>query len=117
MVGTVTASAQHALENGKPYQVYCDIMGYNAMGIGKLKVVLDIGDSSKEYCSLFDETGKKIKFNSMIEVVDYMSKHNWTLHSTCAVQNVIHFLMVKTVTDDSQITEGLIVRKDGDDKK
>ena len=117
MVGAVTANAQHELEKGKEYQVYCDIMGYNAMGIGKLKVILDLGDNSKNYCSLFDETGKKIKFNSMVEVIDYMSKRNWTLHSTCSVQNVIHFIMMKTVTDDRQITEGMIVRKEGDDKK
>jgi hypothetical protein len=49
----------------------------------------------------------------MMEVLDYMAKRGWTVHSSYIVtegiskQNVLHFLMEKKVTNDSQISEGL----------
>ena len=49
----------------------------------------------------------------MMEVLDYMSKRGWKVHTTYVItesmgnQNVLHFLLEKQVTDDSQIDEGL----------
>ena len=67
---------------------------------------------NKGYESIY-QNGKKRKFNTMMEIVDYMSKRGWKVHSTYVVteglgkQNVLHFLLEKEVTDDSQIDEGL----------
>ena len=80
-----------------------------------MKVRLDMGrkQPNKEgYESIYDG-GKKRKFNTMMEILDYMSKRGWTVQSTYIVtegmskQNVLHFLMEKKVTDDSQIDDGL----------
>lgn len=118
MVGAVTANAQHALEPGKPYMTYCDVMGYNNWGIGKLKVILNFGDNAKNECSIYGEDGKKVKFNTMMEVLDYMAKRGWTLKQTYYITegkaNVVHYVMEKTITEDKQIEEGLIVRKSDD---
>ena len=100
---------------GKAYSVYCDLAGYNSWGYGKVKVRLDMGRKqiNKEgYESIYDGD-KKRKFNTMMEVLDYMSKRGWKVHSTYVItesmgkQNVLHFLLEKQVTDDSQIDDGL----------
>lgn len=121
-LGAVTAKAQHALEPGKPYAAYCNIVGYNFWGYGKVKIRLDFGGNWKMDYSLFDENNKKIKFNSMMEVLGYMGKRGWTVKGTYYIteakgQHVVHYLLEKTVTDDSQITEGMIVHKDESNKK
>lgn len=73
-----------------------------------------MAEGKRAFESLYDESGKKIKFNTMMDVVNYMSKRGWQVHSTYVVtegkgltggQNVIHFLLVKKVTNDSQIRE------------
>jgi len=109
------AQAQSVTKPGEPYSVYCEVMGYNTWGYGKVKVRLDMGrkQTNKEgYESIYDG-GKKRKFNTMMEILDYMAKRGWTVHSSYVVsegmakQNVLHFLMEKKVTNDSQIDEGL----------
>lgn len=98
-------------EDGK-YPVYCTVEGYNFLGIGKVKVMLDMGYSSGQLNSLHDDKGKQIKFNTMIQVLDYMAKRGWRLVNTYYVsasqtQNVVNYVMEKRVSNDSQKTEGL----------
>lgn len=109
------AQAQSVVKPGETYPVYCNLAGYNTWGYGKVKVLLDMGrkQPNKEgYESIYDGD-KKRKFNTMMEVLDYMAKRGWKVHSTYVItesmskQNVIHFLLEKQVTDDSQIDEGL----------
>jgi len=115
--------AQNVLSPGEKYPVYCTIMGYNFLGIGKVKVKLDLGATSKsrDFESLYDSnTGKKIKFNSMIEVLNYMSKRGWVLDQVTSYQEtggfskdvVIHYIMKKMVSSDEEIREGLTTRDD-----
>ena len=109
------AQAQNVTKPGEPYSVFCDLAGYNTWGYGKVKVRLDMGrkQPNKEgYESIYDGE-KKRKFNTMMEVLDYMAKRGWKVHSTYVIteslgkQNVLHFLLEKQITDDSQIDEGL----------
>ena len=110
----LTASAQSVNKPGEKYKVYCEVMGFNTWGFGKVKVKLDMGrmPKNKGYESIY-QNGKKRKFNTMMEILDYMSKRGWTVHSTYVVteglgkQSVLHFLLEKEVTEDSQIDEGL----------
>lgn len=101
-------------EDGK-YSVYCNVVGYNFLGIGKVKVMLDMGYSSGQLNSLYDERGKKIRFNTMMQVLDYMAKRGWRLVNTYYVsasqtQNVVNYVMEKRVTSDEQKTEGLTIK-------
>ncbi len=100
-------------EDGK-YPVYCTVMGYNFWGLGKVKVELDFGDrtNSKSHQSLYDADGKKLKFNSMMEVLDYMGKRGWHVNSTCISDEVIEYLLEKKVEKDSQKAEGLVLEDD-----
>lgn len=111
---SLSAKAQNVNAPGGKYKVYCEVYGYNFWGWGKVKVKIDMGRVPKDkgYESIYQD-GKKKKFNTMMEVIDYMAKRGWEVHSTYVVtegigkQNVLHFLLHKDVTDDSQIDEGL----------
>ena len=57
---------------------------------------------------------KPVKFNSHIDALNYMSKLGWRVKDTYFLSElkdkVLHFLLVKDVTDDSQISEGIYVK-------
>jgi len=110
----INAQTVTKTEDGK-YNVYCTVVGYNNFGFGKLKVILDMGYSSKNENSLYGEDGKKIKFNSMMEVLDYMAKRGWKLVNTYYItmvgkQNVVNYVMEKRISNDSEKTEGLTIK-------
>ena len=117
----LSAKAQSENTSNEKYKVYCEICGYNFMGWGKVKAKIDMGrvPNNKGYEAIYQD-GKKKKFNTMMEVIDYMAKRGWEVHSTYVVteglgkQNVLHFLLWKEVTDDSQIDEGLELGKADD---
>lgn len=114
----ISMSAQSVVktEDGK-YDVYCKVEGYNLFGVGKLKVMLDMGYNTENKNSLFDENNKKIKFNSMMEVLDYMSKRGWKLVNTYYLtastkQDVVNFILKKRVSKDEEKTEGLNIQSE-----
>lgn len=106
-------------EDGK-YPVYCDLKAYNFWGVGKVKVMLDMGAVSNgggSFESLYGEDGKQIKFNTVMAAVNYMAKKGWSLFSTYYVseggmkqQTVIHYVLVKRVKNDDEIRAGLITK-------
>ena len=80
---TIGAKAQSVVptEDGK-YPVYCDLKAYNFWGVGKVKVILDMGavtDGGGSFESLFGEDGKQIKFNTVMAAVNYMAKRGWKI--------------------------------------
>lgn len=88
--------------------VYCQIMGENTnfFGLGtKCKVKVDFGQGeglwSSEGNKLVDANGKDIKFESMIDALNYMSDHGWeyvdNMFFTKGSGNVIHYLLKKEV--------------------
>jgi hypothetical protein len=110
---TMGAKAQSVVqtEDGK-YPVYCTMMAYNAWGIGKIKIQLDLGEvsSGHSFEAIWDENGKPMKFNTAMDAVNYMAKRGWKLEMTTAVQNVVHYIMVKRISKDSEIREGLVAK-------
>lgn len=115
----IGAKAQSTIqsEDGK-YPVYCDLKAYNFWGVGKVKVILDMGAVSNgggSFESLYDEDGKQIKFNTVMAAVNYMAKKGWILDKTYYVTEgagraVLHYVLVKRVKNDSEIREGLITK-------
>ena len=115
----IGAKAQSTIqsEDGK-YPVYCDLKAYNFWGVGKVKVMLDMGAVSNgggSFESLYDEDGKQIKFNTVMAAVNYMAKKGWILDKTYYVTEgagraVLHYVLVKKVKNDSEIREGLITK-------
>lgn len=105
--------------NGEKYATYCEMMGYSNFGVGKLKVLLDFGSvpNTKQSESIYGEDGKKMKFNSVVDAINYMAKRGWTVKANYALSEgsrglVNHFLLEKWVTSDSEVKEGLITKND-----
>ena len=117
----IGAKAQSTIqsEDGK-YPVYCDLKAYNFWGVGKVKVMLDMGAVSNgggSFESLYGEDGKKIKFNTVMAAVNYMAKKGWILDKTYYITEgagraVLHYVLVKRVKNDSEIREGLITKEE-----
>lgn len=119
----MTATAQNN-EGKRP--VYCNIMGYNFWGFGKVKVQLDMGDyayhNGDSYDSIYEVNGKKKKFNTMMEVLNYMGERGWKVIGTYYItesprHHVIHYLMEKWISDESERKAGLILKEDNDPPK
>ena len=117
---TLNVKAQSAVAaSDGTYPVYCDLVAYNFWGVGKVKVKLDMGEFSDSYQfeSLYDTSGKKIKFNTVMGAVNYMAKHGWKLDKTyyategsMAKQDVMHYVLVKYVKEEGEIREGITTK-------
>lgn len=120
VVACLSSKAQSITQPGEKYPVYCNMKGYNTWGVGKVKVMLDIGFKTTNFESILDENGKQIKFNTMMEAINYMAKRGWVLDQVyfltegMSKQNVANYIMKKMVTDDNQIREGLNTMPDKD---
>lgn len=116
VLASMSVSAQNAKGNGEKYDVYCEIVGTSKLLSTKVTVQVDFGQSKWENANLYDKDGKKIKFNSMMDALDYMGKRGWKLCQTYAIGSggsyVYHYIMVKNVTSDAEITENLDLKKD-----
>jgi len=74
----------------------------------------DFWGSDKE---LLDETGRPIIFNNILDALNYMGERGWELVqeyfdiSYKTDNPTHHWVLCKTVTDRSQITEGLLTTR------
>jgi hypothetical protein len=120
VVAVCCAQAQSVNQPGEKYPVYCSLKGYNFWGVGKVKVQLDLGYKTSNFETLLDENGKQIKFNTMMEVINYMAKRGWELDQVCfftegmSKTNVANYIMKKYINDDQQIREGLNTQAEKD---
>lgn len=96
----------------KAHPAYCEVMAYNFWGVGKVYITIDLG--AERNGTICDDNQKPVKFNSHIDALNYMSKLGWRVKDTYFLSElkdkVLHFLLVKDVTDDSQISEGIYVK-------
>lgn len=119
---SVTSFAQEkeSTQEAEPYKVYCEIITRPQLFSTKVDVELDFGQSYKFWSGdrhLYDEKGRRIVFNSMLDAANYMARRGWELEEAFPVITIssgtsnspdYHWILSKLVTDDSQITEGLI---------
>ena len=111
--------------NEKEITVYAEVLGWNTnvLGLGKnAKVEVEFGDESWGWKGndgrnlLIDENGKDIKFNSMVDAMNYMGARGWKFETayvvTVANQNVIHWLMSKRIHEGEDSREGIRQRRD-----
>ena len=96
----------------KTRPAYCEVMAYNFWGVGKVYITIDLG--AERNGTICDENQKPVKFNSHIDALNYMAKLGWAVKDTYSLsvikEEVLHFLLVKEVTDDGQISEGIYVK-------
>lgn len=60
---------------------------------------------------IVDQNGKEMKFNSMVDAMNYMGTLGWEFEQAYVVtigqQNVYHWLMSKLVDEEGAATEGI----------
>ena len=68
---------------------------------------------------LVDSTGKDIKFNSMIDALNYLTQFGWRFAqayvvpsgSSNSISGTTYWILYKDVDDYSQITEGFTTKR------
>ena len=106
----------------KPFKVYCQLVSYNAFFSSKINVDFDFGQVSNFWDTgkgLVDENGKSLKFNNMVDALNYLGERGWELvdryYEQIAPDLVQkdeapkhYWILCKTVTSKEEILEGLI---------
>ena len=115
MIFTLSVKSQ-SIENKRP--VYCDMMAYSFWGIGKIRIILDMGDrkAGQEFETICENNGKQKKFNTMMEALNYMGERGWKVIGTYYLESfktpVIHYLLEKWISDESERKAGLILEEE-----
>ena len=115
MLLAISAMAQ------SPYKVYCSIWGNTASRIIGYAYI-DYGQEDMSRNWLVNDSGKGIHFNSIIDVLNYMSERGWELEAAYDTQtpNILDntksdtrqtLIMSKMVTSKEQITEGICTKE------
>ena len=113
-----TAFAQEPV---KPYKVYCMFVSQPLSLSDQVEVDIDYGQLASSWTTdrrLYGDNGKTLKFNSVMDAVNFMAKLGWELEEAAQVMKpsggsldnpVFSWIMSKMITEDAQITEGLNV--------
>lgn len=98
----------------KTCKVFCELLGHEKLLSNKVTVTVDFGQetsfwrgASDQY--LVDDKGKAIKFNSMVDAMNYMGRRGWEFEQAYVVtvsnQNVYHWLLSKEIAADGTISD------------
>lgn len=133
MPAFITITAQSQIDSASKEEieitVFCELLGINknVLGIGdKISVQIDFGDEKNFWGNdgrdiLVDEDGKDIKFNSMVDAMNFMGERGWKFEDsyvvTIAKQNVIHWLLSKKIKLGEDARGDMIQKRDMKKKK
>lgn len=101
-------------------RIYCELVGTERLLSSKVIVTVDFGQetsfwtgASKQY--LVDSNGKAIKFNSMVDAMNYMGKVGWKFEQayvvTTSQQNVYRWLLSKEIAAEKNNAGGFMTKK------
>lgn len=136
MVSSMTAVAQEEIHvapaqvsevegfNPASKRVYAELSASSRLFSSKVNVAIDFGQSTSwlgamNESMIVDENGKEIKFNSMIDAMNYLGQFGWKFAQAYVVPHgdkgdingTVHWILYKDVDDYSQITEGFITKR------
>ena len=110
--------------NHSAKRVYAQLSCEGQLFNTKVKVSIDFGQSTSWLSSmsesrLVDKDGKEIKFNSMIDALNYLTQFGWRFAQAYVVPTGIggdvggttYWILYKDVDDYSQITEGFTTKR------
>lgn len=90
-------------------KIFCEIVGTSNLINTKVSVEIDYGQKNtfwKNDNRLVDENGNVVKFNSMIDALNYLGKQGWSFEQAYVVShgevNVYHYLLSQLVDDETQ---------------
>lgn len=105
-------------------RVYAQLSCEGQLFSTKVKVSIDFGQSTSWLTSmsesrLVDRNGKEIKFNSMIDALNYLTQFGWRFAQAYVVPKgnrddiggTTYWILYKDVDDYNQITEGFTTRR------
>ena len=105
-------------------RVYAELSCEGQLFSTKVKVSIDFGQSTSWLSSmsesrLVDRDGKDIKFNSMIDALNYLAQFGWRFAQAYVVPRgtrdevggTTYWILYKDVDDYSQISEGFTTRR------
>ncbi len=76
---------------------YCELLATGRMLSTKVTIAVDFGEERAFFkdTRMRDDEGKLVKFNSLIDALNYMGSQNWKLVNAFPIatgnQNVLHF--------------------------
>lgn len=100
------------------HKVYCRLVEGSSPFGRKVSVSIDFGQKQGWNNSLVDEQGKTLRFNSMIDAMNYMSElgrefeqaYVVTGNRDSTVYSVTHWILSKYVEQQSEIEDGIRTR-------
>lgn len=102
-------------------RVYCELVGTSGMFSSKVKVTVDFGQETSFWKGdkdqqLVDAEGKDIKFNSMVDAMNFMGKNGWKFIQAYTIGDgkngyVYRWLLYKDVKNDSEILDGFMTKE------
>ena len=99
----VIATTSSIAQEKHPY--YCTISGTYNLAM-KIRLQLEWGEQ-KQLVALRDEEGKKIEFNNLTDILNYMSARGWQFVTELTYDRQIHFLLKKDVSSPDEAKQGL----------
>ena len=90
----VLATESSIAQEKHPY--YCTISGTYNLAM-KIRLELEWGEQ-KQLVALRNEDGKKIEFNNLTDILNYMSARGWQFVTELNYDGHIHYLLKKDVS-------------------
>ena len=99
----------------KSRQAYCEVIVWSHHIMLNAAVTFDFGMQSHTTAMLYDSKDQPLRFITGMDAVNYLSKRGWKLVSTyyesIRESESAHYVMEKTITNEKQVKEGLIMRQ------
>lgn len=103
-------------QESKGHKVFCELLGTAKFMSAKINVQVDFGQNPYKDSRIVDENGKTKTFNSMVDAMNFMGSLGWEFEQAYVVtvgsQNVYHWLLSKTITDEEAINAGFKTKDD-----
>lgn len=76
---------------------YCEITVWTFVGLDKPKISVDYGNSRWKDINEKSDDGNILKFETVIDALNYMNSKGWTFVNAYVVQNVYHYIMKRRI--------------------
>lgn len=113
LLASLTTISLMSQETTTPTETYCMIIGTKVPLKKKVTVQIDFGDGINQWkpreSTLLDADGKPMKFESMIDALNYMGARGWQFVDAYSAgsggDNIYHWIMKRPVTSEDHIPE------------
>ena len=99
----------------KSRQAYCEVIVWPYHTRLNATVTFDFGMQTYTTAMLYDNNNQPLRFISALDAVNYLSKRGWRLVSTYydsfSDRKSAHYVMEKTITNEKQVKEGLVLKQ------